>query len=638
MRWSECLACGAVALRDLPPPEIVYQGGHATGLGGAWLRHHQALGAFVRAHAVGDVLEIGGGAGALAREAIGQGFSGQWTILEPNPIPAPDLPSQVRYQRALFSPEALNAAPAGAVVMSHVLEHMSDIAGFVADLARAPASLQRVIVAWPVLEQWVEARLAGALNFEHGVFASLDQIVAVFARSGFAPLGRSYFAEMRTEFLAFERTSPRPDIRVPRIAGLAASARAYFQGFVDLAADLVVRLAAHDGPVVIAPASVYTQILLCSGLDAARIDHLWDNAPIKQGQRLFGCELSAAAPDAGVLTGQPLFVVFAGAHTDALQEQFLALAPNGIAIGPNGEQRAGQPQAAPPSLSDAALGRFTLLSGHSGDQVYVVAGDQPVVRKQAGHAARNGRLQQQCARQQAARRLGLRTPAVLATFHAEGCFGFDMEFVASRSLAHIVRNGETFPEVKFFELIAKLGVIGRGERDGVAESHVFTDKLADMAKAIRANPLTQPWRDAIERQIGHLQMRDWSGAPIGWCHGDLTLDNILLNAEGDLVLIDFDAPFVSSPWLDFSKLLQDLDGHWILRDLAATSLQYTSAVARLSDLRAGLAHLLSDSEADFLPRTAQFTALNLLRTLPYATKAATVEFVARRTPLVIGLD
>ena len=63
--------------------------------------------------------------------------------------------------------------------------------------------------------------------------------------------------------------------------------------------------------------------------------------------------------------------------------------------------------------------------------------------------------------------------------------------------------------------------------------------------------------------------RDWDNIPESPCHGDLTLENILLTAGKTVGLIDCDEAFVSSWWLDFGKLFQDIAGHWCLRGLYA---------------------------------------------------------------------
>lgn len=53
--------------------------------------------------------------------------------------------------------------------------------------------------------------------------------------------------------------------------------------------------------------------------------------------------------------------------------------------------------------------------------------------------------------------------------------------------------------------------------------------------------------------------------PIGICHGDLTLSNILIDVDNmDLYLIDFLDSFIDNPLLDIIKIRQDTKHYWIL--------------------------------------------------------------------------
>jgi hypothetical protein len=53
--------------------------------------------------------------------------------------------------------------------------------------------------------------------------------------------------------------------------------------------------------------------------------------------------------------------------------------------------------------------------------------------------------------------------------------------------------------------------------------------------------------------------------PIGPCHGDLTLVNIILNPVSGVALIDFLHTFLETPLQDIAKLKQDFDYGWSFR-------------------------------------------------------------------------
>lgn len=99
--------------------------------------------------------------------------------------------------------------------------------------------------------------------------------------------------------------------------------------------------------------------------------------------------------------------------------------------------------------------------------------------------------------------------------------------------------------------------------------------------------------------------------PIGWCHGDFTIDNMIPQfEEGRLVIIDFLDSFIDSPWMDMVKLRQDTKHKWILRN-GGTERQHVI----LDLLDGAFGHLVS--EMDYVP----LQILNLARILPYANSS-----------------
>ncbi|MEI9990688.1 MAG: methyltransferase domain-containing protein [Rhizomicrobium sp.] len=311
MDWAACGACGSAQIVTLPPLERIYQAGHATGLGAAWARHHAAFAAFVKTHATGTIVDVGGGSGTLAAAYRRAGGGAAYTILEPHALRSPELPADIRVVDGFLDDASL--AGANSVVMSHMLEHVTDLRAALATLTTA-RDCAHVIVAWPDLDKWLAKGLAGALNFEHGIYVGLARLIASFANFGWTLAARVVWAENDTDFLAFARA--RADTAAPAATGQARTAiRAYYAGFRAQARALNAALATHDGDAFLMPASVYAQALLAEGLDEARFKALLDNAAVKQGRRLYGTGLAVAAPQTALPDARnPLVVLNGGAH------------------------------------------------------------------------------------------------------------------------------------------------------------------------------------------------------------------------------------------------------------------------------------------------------------------------------------
>ena len=327
MAFDVCADCGSAQVAAPLPPEIIYQGGHATGLGGAWTHHHRALAEFLKLHSAGPILEFGGGAGALARtfRAAEAGPRRPWTIVEPNPVTNTGAPIlDLDYQIGFFGPDSRVAPGIGTVLFCHCLEHLPSVAEALRHLAGELATGTRIVVAWPDLESWVEKGVPGGINWEHTFYCTVETLTAVFAREGFRRVAHAEFGPGHSHFLAFER-----DPAVPAQAALAGDAaaterrvRAYFETFRAQAAALN---AALDGRAYyLAPASIYAQALLSAGLSPSCLG-LVDNAAVKQGRVLYGTGLTVHAPS--VLKPDDVLVLNGGAHADEMARGFRELVP-----------------------------------------------------------------------------------------------------------------------------------------------------------------------------------------------------------------------------------------------------------------------------------------------------------------------
>jgi len=144
---------------------------------------------------------------------------------------------------------------------------------------------------------------------------------------------------------------------------------------------------------------------------------------------------------------------------------------------------------------------------------------------------------------------------------------------------------------------------------------------------------------AISAAAERLDDMDWQGVPGSICHGDLTLENMLVCQKRGAVFIDCDDCFASSYWLDVAKLFQDVTGHWCLRNLYLADQagrDLLNAVQRLDRLAPALRALVALMEPSLAIRLPQFAALHLFRTLPYTQDEKLVAFVLTRISAVLS--
>ncbi len=231
-----------------------------------------------------------------------------------------DLPADVALVEGLLKRAALARTGASTVVMCHMLEHAADLRTALDDITASLPENGRLVIAWPVLERWVEKGLASALNFEHSTYVPLPALKALFARTGWRLRAEELRAANDTLFLAFERgaeATPLADIP-PAPGPLIAD---YFTRFRVQALNTMRAMARHKGDVFLMPASIHVQALMAAGLTETRLSGILDNAPAKQGKRLYGTTLSVFAPAERLAEARtPLVIVNGGAHTPEMIE------------------------------------------------------------------------------------------------------------------------------------------------------------------------------------------------------------------------------------------------------------------------------------------------------------------------------
>lgn len=269
------------------------------------------------------------------------------------------------------------------------------------------------------------------------------------------------------------------------------------------------------------------------------------------------------------------------------------------------------------------------LSGMSGARVLLLSRDDRhwFVRKVARAPETNARLRGQLAKQLAfsdAMSDVARTPRVLDQGEIEGRFYFDMEFVRGVDGVSYLRRASYADVIAFGDrLCAYVDAIATrapARRSSGTLFDALYAKICEVQRATSAIP-----SDTLVRLFMALdRMRRLPEPSPTMCHGDLTLENIIVDDHGALWMLDLlDAPY-EHWWQDIAKLHQDLDGGWYLLRQAQ--------VARC--VVAYLSRRLLDAAVRIDPHYADvhdlLLACTFARILPYVFTDGERRFVAER--------
>ncbi len=291
-------------------------------------------------------------------------------------------------------------------------------------------------------------------------------------------------------------------------------------------------------------------------------------------------------------------------------------------------------QSVPTQTAPVLLGETRhVLKGHSGARVVLHStGSKSFVRKTARDLSSNARLRGQMEKQRQLGQLGIPLPRVSASGEDEtGRAYFDMAYVPGLTVAHAVLEAHLFNADVLVSTIERMFWLFQACSGAQIYADRFRQKILDIARHCNGGTAQPSLSQATRRCAEMLLSLDWTGIPSSPSHGDLTLENIMLRGKKTVVFIDCDEAWVSSYWLDFGKLFQDLHGHWCLRNAYRQGgPQLANATGKLGQLAGRFETLATRNDPALAARLRQLAALNLYRALPYATDAEVASFICAR--------
>jgi hypothetical protein len=239
------------------------------------------------------------------------------------------------------------------------------------------------------------------------------------------------------------------------------------------------------------------------------------------------------------------------------------------------------------------------LKGHSGCHVFLCErGNSRFVKKVSGAAGYVQRLERQMLKQRAFEHSWIKKPSVYEFGTEDDHFYFTMEYVNGVQLSTFISRN-TVRDVD--PLIDQLLTFIRSNICDVTAD--FSVPISEKLWSISSSGNFQ-----IDRYVKYCLAFDWSAIPTGYCHGDLSFENILVH-RSNLYFIDFLDSFIETPYLDLSKLLLDILVLWSWR------FEKRRPIIKNTHIYDIVLSQLENREVEIVRR---FLILNLLQILPYA--------------------
>ncbi|NQU81209.1 MAG: phosphotransferase [Bacteroidetes bacterium] len=275
------------------------------------------------------------------------------------------------------------------------------------------------------------------------------------------------------------------------------------------------------------------------------------------------------------------------------------------------------------------------IEGRSGCKLEILKPDNCYfVKKISGSTSYNLRLKKQCEKQNAfANKNDECHP-----FYAPRINGYN--FPSNKGLAEFSMEylpGEIYSE--FLErctvnqlntLIDEFFLFLQKAIDNSVDEHIdkqiFLTKINSINQALHQKKIHNPvFKNVIEFLTTNILSAQ---LPIGFCHGDLTLSNIIIS-DNKVYLIDFLDTFIESPLLDIVKIRQDTKFYWsLLLGKNTANYQRLKIIQALKYFDNKIVKRFS-SLSSYSTWYEYLEKLNLMRILPYLNDKKEIDFVEK---------
>ncbi len=273
------------------------------------------------------------------------------------------------------------------------------------------------------------------------------------------------------------------------------------------------------------------------------------------------------------------------------------------------------------------------LGGHSGCQIYLIEDDSgyAFVRKISKDSDYNERLKIQCEKQKNFCSCSIHAPEVYNQGYTEdGLFFFDMEYIQGKTLAEHIKTME-IGEIKGLVKSLVESLVPNTQQTVSQENYNLTKEIfAKKLSSLREN-LANKNNDVINTALDMLETHDWGKLIPSVCHGDMTLENIIIKND-KLYLIDFLDSFYDSWFLDIGTLLQDVYVMWSYRFQKQANMNTVLRLVVFHDL---LIDEIKKINYEYVIEIYYSLLQKLVRIFPYTKDEHTYNFLGEKTSLVI---
>jgi len=309
--WCICSYCGCIQLENLIPIETLYKHPHNPAIGNSWANHNESFSKFVLNNSWGNIIEIGGGNGKIAK-LIAPNRENQYLIFDKHLYSF--IHDSVVCSGSFYDPCERYSFSCGTIISSHMVEHMYNPRDYFQSFYEKLPAGGRVIFSFPNITAGLTDKFLNTLNFEHTYQIDPSYLKCMMESNGFRLICSEEFTKYN-QFMCFEKYKISHQDHVNRYQTNKRIFNEFIASNLDEADKIISLICDSKKKRYIFGCHVFSQYLLHFGLNKIQFDGIIDNDPNKIGKRLYGTNLKVF-PSSIVSDIDSVVVVRAGIYTN----------------------------------------------------------------------------------------------------------------------------------------------------------------------------------------------------------------------------------------------------------------------------------------------------------------------------------
>jgi hypothetical protein len=319
MDWYIDLLSGVIQLKNLIPIELLYQSQHVDCTGKTWQDYNQDFASYILSKQCGDIIEIGGGSGSLAKIVTENRPDNKYVVVEPNPLISSS--DSIDVVKSFFSKKLYRSGHT--VVFSQVLEHIYDPQHFLNEIYDSISADEKVIFAYPNLELWFSNFYSNAINFEHTMLLTDYFLDFMLERTGFKILDKTEYKN-HSHFYFLSKSEPNKKVQLENKFNYYKD---LFYKYINYNQNLIKEINSFlektHSDVFLFGGHIFSQYLISFGLNISKVKFILDNSKLKQGKRLYGTNLFVRSPSILSEYKNPVVILKASIYNDEIKKDIL---------------------------------------------------------------------------------------------------------------------------------------------------------------------------------------------------------------------------------------------------------------------------------------------------------------------------